>query len=116
RFHLLDRLQEFGQEAEYSFLALRDGTPVRDRRRQKYVTRDREIRTLQIDLQNGRITIREFLMAAAFHFEPVEIEFREQNAEELNRPFDEARAAFEALLHVPPAVIDAPNFAFKKMK
>ncbi|KAK4009323.1 hypothetical protein OUZ56_018440 [Daphnia magna] len=90
-WYFLDRLQEFGQEAEYSFLALRDGTPVRDRRRQKYVTRDREIRTLQIDLQNGRITIREFLMAAAFHFEPVEIEFREQNAEELNRPFDEVQ-------------------------
>lgn len=69
------------------YLALREVAPVRDRRRQEYVIRDREIRALQIDLQNGRITTREFLMAAAFHLETVEIEFRERNAEELNRPW-----------------------------
>ncbi|KZS20264.1 Uncharacterized protein APZ42_013103 [Daphnia magna] len=74
----------------------------------EYITRDREIRTLQIDQQNGRITIREFLIAAGFRFEPVEIEFQEQNGEELNRPLDEVRAAFKALLYVPHAVINAP--------
>ncbi|KAK4027857.1 hypothetical protein OUZ56_016998 [Daphnia magna] len=91
------------------YLALRDGTPVRDRRRREYITRDREIRTLQIDQQNGRITIREFLIAAAFRFKPVEIEFQEQNAEEFNRPLDEVHAAFEALLHNPHAVINTPD-------
>ncbi|KZS09553.1 Uncharacterized protein APZ42_026210 [Daphnia magna] len=96
-------------EVEYRYLALRDGTPVRDRRRREYITRDREIRTLQIDQQNGRITIREFLIAAAFRFKPVEIEFQEQNAEEFNRPLDEVHAAFEALLHNPHAVINTPD-------
>ncbi|KAI9557179.1 hypothetical protein GHT06_016987 [Daphnia sinensis] len=108
-WYFLDRLQEFGQEAEYRYLALRDGTPVRDRRRQEYTTRDREIRTLQTNLQNGRINIREFLMAAAYRFEPVEVVFPEHNAEELIRPLDEVRAAFEALLHVPQVVVEAPD-------
>ncbi|KZS20555.1 Uncharacterized protein APZ42_012722, partial [Daphnia magna] len=72
QWYFLDRLQEFGQEAECRYLTLRDGTPVRDRRQQEYTTRVREIRTLQTNLQNVRIKIREFLMTAACQFEPVE--------------------------------------------
>ncbi|KAK4037547.1 hypothetical protein OUZ56_029579 [Daphnia magna] len=34
---------------------------------------------------------------------------QEQNGEELNHPLDELRAAFEALLHIPLAVINVPD-------
>ncbi|EFX67599.1 hypothetical protein DAPPUDRAFT_261375 [Daphnia pulex] len=65
-----DRLQR-AMNKRYIYLAARDGAPVRDRRRIEYVYRDREILALQSNLQNGRITIRAFLMAAAHHFDPL---------------------------------------------
>jgi hypothetical protein len=88
----------------YIYLAARDGAPLRDRRRKEYVNRDWEILALQSNLQNGRITIRAFLMAAAYHFNPVEFEFGDQDIEVMNRHLNEVRAAFEALLENPVAV------------
>jgi hypothetical protein len=40
-------------------------------------------------------------MAAAHHFDPVELEFGDQDIEVMNRPLNEVRAAFEALLDNP---------------
>jgi hypothetical protein len=88
----------------YIYLAARDGAPVRYRWRIEFDNRDREILALQSNLQNGRITIRAFLMAAAHHFDPVELEFGDQDIEVMNRPLNELRAAFEALLNNPVAV------------
>jgi hypothetical protein len=85
----------------YIYLAARDGAPVRYRWRIEFDNRDREILALQSNLQNGRITIRAFLMAAAHHFDPVEFEFGDQDIEVMNRPLNEVRAAFEALLDNP---------------
>jgi hypothetical protein len=85
----------------YIYLAARDGAPVRYRWRIEFDNRDREILALQSNLQNGRITIRAFLMAAAHHFDPVELEFGDQDIEVMNRPLNEVRAAFEALLDNP---------------
>lgn len=48
-------------------------------------------------------------MATAYHFEPVEVQFEERNAEELNRLLHEVRAAFEALLDVPQADLHVPD-------
>ncbi len=97
----LDRLQEWAINAVYTYLAARDGVPVRDRRRMEYVIRDREIRAIQNNFQNGRITIREFLMTAAHHFHPVEDQDVEQDFEVINRPLNEVRLAFEVLLEIP---------------
>lgn len=55
---------------------------------------------MRLNQQNGCITIREFLMAAAYQFEPVEVEFQDHNAEELNCSLVKVRVAFEAFLYV----------------
>ena len=82
---------------------------MRDARRAQYIARDREIRALQENLQQGRITIREFLMAAAFHFEPAEEVFRIEELAELVLPLDEARAAFQAVLEIPAPIREQLN-------
>jgi hypothetical protein len=46
-------------------------------------------------------------MAAAHHFDPVEFEFGDQDIEVINRPLNEVRADFEALLEDPVAVLVA---------
>ncbi|EFX76706.1 hypothetical protein DAPPUDRAFT_106797 [Daphnia pulex] len=72
-----------------------------------HVIRDREIRAIHDKFQNGRITIREFLMKAAHHFYPVEDQdfedqdFEDQDVEVMNRPIKEVRLSFEVLLEVP---------------
>jgi hypothetical protein len=82
---------------------------VKDARRAQYIARDREIRAFQENLQQGRITIREFLMAAAFHFEPAEEVFRIEELAELVLPLDEARAAFQAVLEIPAPIREQLN-------
>ncbi len=82
----------------YTYLAAVDGIAVRNARRRECIKRDREILVLQNNLRDGRITVREFLVAAAHHFEPLEQEYGEVDVEVLNRPQNKILAAFEALL------------------
>jgi hypothetical protein len=93
----------------YTYLAAVDGIAVRNAGRREYIQRDREILALQNNLRDGRITIREFLMAAAHHFEPLEQEYGEVDVEVLNRPQNEIRAAFEALLVAVAEEQEAPH-------
>ncbi len=76
----------------YTYLAAVDGIAVRNTRRREYIQGDREILELQNNLRDGRITDREFLMAAGHHFEPLEQEYGEVDVEVLNRPQNEIRA------------------------
>ncbi len=82
---------------------------MRDARRAQYIAQDREIRALEENLQQGRITIREFLIAAAFNFEPSEEVFPIEELVELVLLVNEARAVFHAVLEIPAPIHEELN-------
>ena len=77
---------------------------MRYARRAQYIAQNREIRAFQENLQQGWITIREFLIAAAFHFEPAEEVFPIEELVELVLLVNEPRAAFHAVLEIPAPI------------
>ncbi len=85
--------------AVYDFLAVSAGNPVRATMRRQQVVRNRNLRRLLNNLDEDRITIREFLISAGNKFE-----FDDGNNagefEDYYLPMEEARAAFEVLLFV----------------
>ncbi len=58
-----EKLQEFVMLAVYDFLAVSAGNPVRATMRRQQVFRNRNLRRLLNNLDEDRITIREFLIS-----------------------------------------------------
>ena len=83
------------------YLAAREGRQVRVLRRRNQVVRDRNIRRLLGDLDETRISIREFLIAAGNRFSYIDFGPNEDFAD-YYLPQAEVAAAFEALLFVGP--------------
>ena len=81
------------------YLAAREGRQVRVLRRRNQVVRDRNIRRLLGDLDETRISIREFLIAAGNRFSYIDFGPNEDFAD-YYLPQAEVAAAFEALLFV----------------
>ncbi len=88
--------------AVYDFLAVSAGRPVRATMRRQQGIRNRNLRRLLNNLDEDRITIREFLISAGnqFEFDDNNVGNNAGEFEDYNIPMEEARAAFEVLLFV----------------
>jgi hypothetical protein len=89
--------------AVYDYLAVKAGRPVRATMHRQLVIRNRNLRRLLNNLDEDRITFREFLISARNQFEFDDGNNGGNNAgefEDYYLPMEEARAAFEVLLFV----------------